>query len=1271
MKKCILFMASFLIVTMNSYVSSADNQSEFIMLPQTDLPGFDYRSPRNDPALVNTGKNGCMRACASDPNCKAFTYNTKAKWCWLKNGHGQSSKFNSAFSGIKQSLSNSTKKSASNFQILANTDIPGFDYRSPRNDPSLLNTGTDGCMNACQLDSTCQAFTYNTEAQWCFLKSGYKKAKRFQIAISGIKKSSTLGKITSKTERKSTLKSWPATIGEIRNAAVSYGGDCKTETGLIEGRFNSTNISVHGDRAEAGRNIQLEWQSSRIEKNLPVYLMISFDQPVRFEGNGFYPLMPNAKAGFGIEWNNELTRAIVPLYGRGASSKGQVIFKPLLEGNLNLEWGIAGYVRKCQQEITKTLGNRQYQVVVPAKFEVAVNEPASLQTPVKVLLSPDGKKHVKVFKDWFRLVDIKSGAKIYEGAGTRPNFSPTGRFLTIKEGTIFDTVDGGILYSRGELSPWDDIGWQNQDSFLVTGMGVYGIHASHFSLHKKMSYESPISCHGCGGLIDGFTDINLESNVAYVNGDGVNVFDLLQKQELYPAQLGEGLSADTHIRTDLAIADYTPPRNTQFIEQTQFTTILDRNLTDDGSIDTLYNRLIKASLLKPEEFTNQKAVGSNTRTTGKGQNLAARSISWRGAFKKNAHVNQQVLLERLSEIGLGHIPPDKADFHRRSIGESNQERQEINLINEAETNKIITQIYRDIPKSKGSFSGTISSFNCVIENDDKLIRRFRKAQKFNTNTKTIWLTHDTCVAGSGAFQYPTLAIFDNTLNQGFVKLDLGEEGNTIGNGCGTIHFCGLEVSLTNDRFLMFWSTKSAGVAIYDILTHQFILKKYGLPNGTLIRQMIFTSDGGHIIQLNSDNRYFVYRIKDGEQVLEGHVADEEAILWSSAGYYDATPEGAHFVSLKFPGRYGQYSFQQFEKKLRINGLAQKILSLEDLPSIKLGTPPTLKAKIDPTENNKISIRAVTSATTKFKAINVYQDGILTNELSYGSEIAKSFEIERLPGARWVSVVAVDGDGLVSLPVGRDIGVNKIRQAKLHFLTIGIDQYNQANDLQFAVADAVSIAKALNNVAGQNIELGLQKSLLNQAANKKAILEQMHKMVQVGQKGDTIVFSFAGHGVRDQQGRFYLATSTIDPENITETGFLWQELVAILRKAKGRIVVLLDACHSGAAGTDDSIYATNDEVASGLLSSIPSGLLIFSASKGRELSEEDGVRGGIFTNALTDVISHKRNQFDTNQNGAIEISELYYGVKSEVVKHAQGKQTPWLARNQMVGDFSLF
>ncbi|CAN0477550.1 unnamed protein product [Scytosiphon promiscuus] len=73
-------MASFLIVTMNSYVSSADNQSEFIMLPQTDLLGFDYRSPRNDPALVNTGKNGCMRACASDPNCNAFTYNTKEKW---------------------------------------------------------------------------------------------------------------------------------------------------------------------------------------------------------------------------------------------------------------------------------------------------------------------------------------------------------------------------------------------------------------------------------------------------------------------------------------------------------------------------------------------------------------------------------------------------------------------------------------------------------------------------------------------------------------------------------------------------------------------------------------------------------------------------------------------------------------------------------------------------------------------------------------------------------------------------------------------------------------------------------------------------------------------------------------------------------------------------------------------------------------------------------------------------------------------------------------
>ena len=150
----------------------------------------------------------------------------------------------------------------------------------------------------------------------------------------------------------------------------------------------------------------------------------------------------------------------------------------------------------------------------------------------------------------------------------------------------------------------------------------------------------------------------------------------------------------------------------------------------------------------------------------------------------------------------------------------------------------------------------------------------------------------------------------------------------------------------------------------------------------------------------------------------------------------------------------------------------------------------------------------------------------------------------------------------------------------------------------------------------------------------------------------------------------MATSNVDITNISGTALSWDKLAAILARSRGRMTVFIDACHSGAAGTD--FFATNDEAAAGILKNIPSGLTVMSASKGRELSEESpDIGGGYFTKAVAEVISGSRSEYDTNRNGAIEVSELYRGVKRQVTTNTNGRQTPWLARNQMIGDFAVF
>ncbi|MDQ0317106.1 alpha-2-macroglobulin family protein [Amorphus orientalis] len=59
------------------------------------------------------------------------------------------------------------------------TDLPGFDYQTLKEIPLSV------CESACLADQTCQAFTYNESARWCFLKSDVGERSRYVGAISG------------------------------------------------------------------------------------------------------------------------------------------------------------------------------------------------------------------------------------------------------------------------------------------------------------------------------------------------------------------------------------------------------------------------------------------------------------------------------------------------------------------------------------------------------------------------------------------------------------------------------------------------------------------------------------------------------------------------------------------------------------------------------------------------------------------------------------------------------------------------------------------------------------------------------------------------------------------------------------------------------------------------------------------------------------------------------------------------------------------------------
>ena len=68
---------------------------------------------------------------------------------------------------------------AKSIVTIDNKDYFGFDLRSSQ------NVTLDQCKTTCLGDSSCKAFTYNTKAKWCFLKSDFATLKPFNGAVAG------------------------------------------------------------------------------------------------------------------------------------------------------------------------------------------------------------------------------------------------------------------------------------------------------------------------------------------------------------------------------------------------------------------------------------------------------------------------------------------------------------------------------------------------------------------------------------------------------------------------------------------------------------------------------------------------------------------------------------------------------------------------------------------------------------------------------------------------------------------------------------------------------------------------------------------------------------------------------------------------------------------------------------------------------------------------------------------------------------------------------
>jgi WD40 repeat protein/uncharacterized caspase-like protein len=244
-------------------------------------------------------------------------------------------------------------------------------------------------------------------------------------------------------------------------------------------------------------------------------------------------------------------------------------------------------------------------------------------------------------------------------------------------------------------------------------------------------------------------------------------------------------------------------------------------------------------------------------------------------------------------------------------------------------------------------------------------------------------------------------------------------------------------------------------------------------------------------------------------------------------------------------------------------------------------------------------------------------------------------------------------------------------ARLHVLAIGINDYGDKAKqfgLKFADKDAKDVAAALlktqsseyNKLGGLYAKV-LVQYLHDSTADRVGIFNAFAtiqvNMAKDAAGEDLAVIMFSGHGAV-VDGHFYLLPYGVDagtPAELKASAISADDFQAEVKTLAehGRVLLLLDACHSGAVTADGSKLTPNADLLRSVLAQ--NNVTVLTSSKGKEPSREDDKwQNGAFTKVLMQALS---GDADENHRGVISMSELTDYVSRQLPLLTNGQQHP--------------